>query len=375
MTDEEDEDTQCKNCKKKVKDGEAGLFCEGKCQSWYHIGCVAITNQLYRKMTKEIMDLVIWMCDTCKSQLKAVMQKYEYEDNLKKLVEKINDMEKKMEAIPQQIEENSFKPSYATVTHSTIKPTSPKLPSNLPSIVIKPKTNQGIKETKADLEQKIKPSALGIRIKSKKELNNGNIVVKCPTVNEIQKLKASAAQILGENYEILETTLRNPRIKIVGINKDYTKDEMETIIKKQNTIIAEDDLFKVTYIKSFKHKNSKTAYAECSPKIFHHFMNVKKIYLGWEILPVYEEINVTKCFKCQQFHHKTGECKNKVVCVRCSEDHETKECQSQIKKCKNCENSNSKYKTNYDIHHTAVDWNCPSYKYQLDLIRAKINYG
>lgn len=165
-----------------------------------------------------------------------------------------------------------------------------------------------------------------------------------------------------------------PKIKITGYTGDMDMKEIEECIKKQNQIITSEDEFKITYIKKSKNKNS-TIFAECTPRLFHRIMNVKKLFLDWERLPVYEDIKVPRCYKCQDYYHKNTNCQNKTVCEFCAEEHNVSECPRQNKKCKNCMIANTKYNQKHELNHEASDPNCPSYKYLLNILKTKLDYG
>ena len=78
-------------------------------------------------------------------------------------------------------------------------------------------------------------------------------------------------------------TLKYPKVRIPGISLNYTEKEFETIIRSQNKIILDDDLFKITFVKTFQTKHTKTIIAECSPKVFKELMCMKKIYVDGSV--------------------------------------------------------------------------------------------
>lgn len=99
-----------------------------------------------------------------------------------------------------------------------------------------------------------------------------------------------------------------------------------------------------------------------------------KVYIGWERCPVFEDLDVLRCFNCQAFHHKQQECRNEVVCPKCSENHTESNCNNQQMCCQNCKNANDKFKKNYNIEHSSNDLNCPSLKYFIEVLKSKTNY-
>ena len=128
-----------------------------------------------------------------------------------------------------------------------------------------------------------------------------------------------------------------PVIRITGFRKQLTKEEIEISLKKQNCYINEHDQLSVTFIKDHPQNHTKTVYAECSSELFHKLMYNKRVYIGWERYPVYEDISIPRCFNCQGFFHKSSQCKSRKVCPRCTEEHDIKDCQNlNTKKCQNC---------------------------------------
>ncbi|XP_050308313.1 uncharacterized protein LOC126744796 [Anthonomus grandis grandis] len=370
----DDEDTEiicCKKCKRDVQDNEDGIFCEGACRSWYHYLCVGITGSQYKKITKDLADIVIWMCQTCKAKLREIMIIKKQDNKLDHLTEKLHHMQQNIKAIHDNMQTYQAKHSYANVIADTKKFPTKKIPS-LPQIIIKPIQDQNSSKSKKDMK-KINPVDLGIKVLSRKNLADGKVILKCPSHTDTDTL-TSAKQILGPDYEITKTTLKNPRIKIPGFKKDITTSETEKIIRKQNHL-KDEDYFKVTYVKSFATKNTKTIFAECSPKLFTGFMNTGRLYVDWERLPVYEDIAILKCFNCQQYNHKKDNCRSRKVCSICSAEHEESNCPRSTKTCMNCVSNNNKYNTNFNVHHETNDKLCNCYKYQVERARSKINYG
>lgn len=200
-------------------------------------------------------------------------------------------------------------------------------------------------------------------------------MVKCQNREETEKLQKEAEKVLDANYEVHITKLRKPRIKIINCDTDMSEKQIEEDIRDQNQFIKENDKLIVTYIKKHKNSEFKTVYAECSPELFQKFMYEKKVYLQWERYRVYEDISIPRCFKCQEYYHKNNECNKKTVCEHCMGEHNIAECPKTTKKCVNCVVANQKFKTNHDVSHKASDLECPTYKYLIEVMRSKIDYG
>nr|CAI5861872.1 unnamed protein product [Callosobruchus analis] len=113
---------------------------------------------------------------------------------------------------------------------------------------------------------------------------------------------------LSDNYEVREVTGVYPRIKLVGMNCNGD--------------------FKI--IKHFPTKKN--------DKIFQAIIQYESLSLivGLDSCSIFDAIEIYRCFKCNEFHHSSNRCTKAVVCPLCSENHELKQCKSQIRKCTNC---------------------------------------
>lgn len=248
--------------------------------------------------------------------------------------------------------------------------------SQSPTLIIKPKQKQNSERTKKDLKEKILPERLNIGIKNIRETKQGSIVIKCTNQNDIDKLKEAAEGDLSENYSIETLKLNLPRMKIVGYGGSLSAKQLEDVVRRQNTWIENEDKINFTYVKKIKNKNTSTIFFECSPKLYWKMINIKKICIGWERHNVYENLSINRCFNCQEYYHKSGQCEREVSCEHCADNHESSTCmQGTPKKCKNCVIANEKFKTNHNTAHAASDPECPSTKYHIDLLRSRINYA
>jgi hypothetical protein len=87
-----------------------------------------------------------------------------------------------------------------------------------------------------------------------------------------------------------------------------------------------------------------------------------KISVGWNKCKVVEYVHITRCYNCWGFNHVIAQCKKDIVCVKCSEKHDGKDCKEVNKKCVNCINYANKLNlSSYDISHSPKDNNCPCF--------------
>ncbi|XP_074042086.1 uncharacterized protein [Leptinotarsa decemlineata] len=241
---------------------------------------------------------------------------------------------------------------------------------NVPNIIIKPKTNQDPTTTKADIDANINPTNLKIGIKKVKLRKGGIMIVKCQTKQDAEVLEIAAKNKLHDAYDITTSKLRNPRVKITNFEQNLSKEEIEAMILNQNEFLSD---FSVTYVKKVKDKQN-TIFGECSAANFSQLMHIKKVCIGWRRYPVYEDLTVPHCFRCQGFYHKVQDCNNKLICPLCSEEHLQKDCPKNNKCCINCVTSNDRYNLNYKTDHYSIDMECPTYKYHIENLKSKIDY-
>lgn len=250
-----------------------------------------------------------------------------------------------------------------------------KLNNNIPQIMIIPKQTQKAEATKRDLLKHIRPSEIKVGIKNTRELKNGGVILNCYNKQDVEKLRKEAVSKM-KHYEVQLTKLKMPKIKIPGYDGGMDINELETNIREQNTFIDEQDKITVTYLKPNKRNKTYTIYCDVSPLLFHKAMNMKKVIINWERYPVFEELSIQRCFCCQEHYHKSNKCPNqKSICEHCAEQHPSAECSKTKLRCVNCVKANQKHGLNYDANHAAGDPECPSYKYLMQVLRSKIDYG
>ncbi|KAG5863727.1 hypothetical protein JTB14_017928 [Gonioctena quinquepunctata] len=164
--------------------------------------------------------------------------------------------------------------SYATAAAKPISPPPSQIIKNIPAIIIRPIIHQPAQTKKKEKPQKTK------KPRKKKKM-------------------------------------KKPRIKIIGGNIEMNEKEIEKCLREQNTFIKETDYIKVTFILRTS-KEKQIIFAECSGELFSKMMDAKKVFLGWERNPVYEDLMIPRCKRCFAYDHKEANCRNKESCTYCA---------------------------------------------------------
>jgi len=370
---EEHPEEDCPGCKKPV--GDSCYICD-ICLFKIHKKCANLSPSEIRCMPLQNRRLTL-ICISCKKNLSTSKELYDLVSLMRnEILELKTEINELRATVSTSYATLGGVQTYADVTTYTNRLNGAKSTQNVPNIIIKPKKQQSSDITKQDVTKCVNPSKLQIGVRKIQSTRTGNIMIKCNDVSDTRKLKKYAEETLKDNYEIEETKLKNPQVKIVGFNQDMTKNDIEQSIKNQNSFYC-NELFKITYIKKNKN-NTKTLYAECDATLFAKLMSRKKVYIEWERYQVYENISPLQCFNCWGFYHKNSNCENETACSYCGREHPRRDCplvqSEQGKKCKNCELANLRYRTGYDVSHEASDVDCPTYKYHIQVMRSKINY-
>lgn len=362
----EGNENQCTTCREIINEADNQFYKCDSCLRKIHKDCVNLTASEVKCMPLQKRMLLL-ICTDCRKLLVRLPYIVKLLDGIKEDIRELK--ERKMS---NEVGQSSR--TYAETLDNNSSSVDKKVRST-PSLVIKPKNGQNVKTTRQEICRSINPTELKIGIKSVKTTKQGNVVVKCATKREIDILKETAKNTLDGSYEVEVPKMRFPKIKIAGFTGVKEAKELEGCIRSQNSWIDAGDKLEITYLKQKRDKGESTIFAECSPILFNKMMKHKKVFIDWERCAVYENLSVTRCFRCQAFYHKSSTCTREKVCGNCAGNHVTAECKSQVKKCQNCSTANSVYKTGYNDNHAVNDPICPSYKYHIEVLRSRIDYG
>lgn len=198
-------------------------------------------------------------------------------------------------------------------------------------------------DTKLKIKENVNKVDLGVGITDLRDARDGAVGIKCLDIDD-SKLKLNLQQQLGENYLGTIPNKIKSLIKIVGVEKEYAKDELKRVLKLQcfrNILTKAED----------------------------------RLFVNYRAYRCYEYIIITKCYNCNQCNHTSKKCPNSKTCGKCASiHHESKSCERDFH-CINCKLSNDKYKLNLNAEHYAYNIECPTYIRLLNSERAKIQYS
>lgn len=371
----------CGGCKKQAE-GDSPIFrCDG-CTSYWCRDCGDLSSSEIKVLQLKGSRVMKFFCVNCLNYNTANLMR----DIIQNKDETIAAKEKIIELLERELSEgreligqcrgeicteSNVRRSYASVAAKG----GPRTGENVPCIVVKPKGRQSSAETRAELQSKIKPTKISVGINMVKEIKDGGVLLKCDSKRSTEKMKEETERMLGENYTISETKLLNPCVTVSNISGEMSKEDVVEAIRVQNVFLGDADNFKLKVLKKARNNKSLYAVLECNGSCYQKMMGSRRINIGFNKCPIYENINLIRCYKCCRFNHLARDCSiSKEVCTKCAGDHLSKNCLGSDRKCANCAYYNSRFGCNFDTQHEAVDINCSVYKQKVGLIKQRINY-
>ena len=208
----------------------------------------------------------------------------------------------------------------------------------------------------------------GVRVERSYELSkSGKTAFVLNSKSDAEKLTHSVANKLPE-HKTDQFSAKTPRITVVGLQKDYGKNELSDMLVRQNPgistlfndedLTADDKLFKcVAIVPLHKDPNRYKAIMRVSNLIRSVIAKQQdRLYVGIQTCcKVYDNYFVLRCYNCQNFGHHSTSCNSD---AHCAGSHETRACtvknNSSAASCSNCKKANLS-----NFQHSSNDPTCP----------------
>jgi hypothetical protein len=182
---------------------------------------------------------------------------------------------------------------------------------------------------------------------------------------------------------------RMPTIVLKDVTNNINETELLDQIVNNNNQIKEFLKFKGQDISEhmkikfkFRKKDKKFNDMYClqvSPDLRKIIFKSGRIFIGWNSCRIEDSLPIIRCFRCNDFGHKSTECQLKESrCGHCAGPHETKTCttDSDRNHCTNCAKHNSipNQKNKYETKHSAYDRTCKSFIRIQSIVKSRIDY-
>ena len=300
----------------------------------------------------------------CKTEIKIMIKELVQEevgnvkqelDNLKRLVQEITNGPKK-----------GMQRSYCEAVKEKKK-------ENV--IIIKPKMQQGSEATKKLIKEKVDIKNMAVGITKFKKGSKGTVIIGCETGEEVKTLKETVQDKLGKNYKVMDSPQLKPKIKIINIDVEELKlddNELINTIKEQNEINAVNMQIVKRVVKEKRNNQSErrgneegSIIMEVDEETHKLILKKPKLNIGWKKCPVFNHINVKRCFKCWGYYHIAKNCTREETCYKCAGNHNSIDCTATKKKCVNCMFKIRTYNLEISDEHDALSPECPTFKRAL----------
>ena len=241
---------------------------------------------------------------------------------------------------------------------------------NLKHLVAVKKTNTGEKVDPRKLEKIIVDNRIKVHktFELKKSTDTGLVVNSKEDADFlIKKIEDELPQ-----HKTSLVSNRIPSVTIVGLEREFTNNELMNMIVQQNPGIGaikdsnsttpEDGVLDIVKVQPLRN----------NPNVFKAIVRVSnlirsviakqgdRLFMGQKTCKVYDFVFTLRCYKCQVFDHHSKDCTNEPACAHCAGDHETRNCEKksvpEIVKCKNCSDAGKS-----DTAHEASSYACPMF--------------
>lgn len=347
------------------------------CKSVFHAWCVeksAEENYGTKTMIKSFnldstKNNFVFFCDICATKFERSLKESENE-KIVSLESKVNNIEAKIEAkfeemtklLMNQERSRDTKQTPQNIWMNPDKMTNVKTPPV--KLIIKSK-NEAIvdKALHTKLEKAMQENNIGVTTCYKNKL--GDIHFQVESEEKRDQLKNIVSN-QDSTIEMNTPSEQRASITIVGLQKEYKKDEVFQMLELQNG-----------FIKKFANSNSLQNHIQIysvqplknNPERFQVFASVSatlregilrygnRLTLGFDSCKVYDRVHLKRCFTCQKFGHYMKDCPtpNTPVCGKCASfHHNTRDCTSSETECVNCARNSEN-----DTNHYTNSVNCP----------------
>lgn len=266
--------------------------------------------------------------------------------------------------------------SYARVAGNFPKK---RIDNSAPAIILKNQNADGI-------EPLLKKTMNILTTKSKIQIENvfktkDKVIVKCFKSADVAETEKLLQSLKSNDTSIMQEKKSDPKIKIVDVDQETATLPNEDIVQDiqlRNSFLFDRYQAKIDH----KYQNNKTGkwtlLITVNALTYENIMQRNKLFIGSSHCRVFDDYNITMCFKCSKHgHHSQKKCNSTTfICGICAESHSTKECSNKNSiKCCNCIAYNRKFNKNRDFNHKADEKNkCETYLEILKNNIRKIDY-
>ena len=366
-------DARYYECRNVVMDDDRAIGCSA-CPEWAHKKCVHMGS-----LSKKDTEHVNWVCSLCLTKLRLYLREGGVTKKLENLrvslEEKLGEVNSKVDQVQEvltKVEKIAEQPT------SSFSPSFPPIKSyasvSKKHLLIVKSTVDSQKATEKKSE--ISNALQGLQIVDTKfKQSNGNVILNFET----QEQRDLAVQKVGEleNLSVKKAKKLLPKIMICNVSTEERKENLvHTMIQRNEYLQSIDDVTKKIELVFVKDAAGETKHyiLKCHPEVRGLiFKNGDRIKLEWGVYKVRARYFATICYHCCKYGHVSDNCPNKdkdPQCRKCAENHSSRDCSSDVKKCVNCLRAGKS-----DVNHSANDLCCPILTAEIAKIKNMTDHG
>jgi len=309
-----------------------------------------------------------WLVKTVKEMRDEVACKNEIKTMITQIIrEELKTFRRELEEVKKNIQEKSTggTGSYSEVVKNKMK-------ENI--LIVQPKREQESEVTKKMVKEKVDIKNLEVGITKLKKGNKGSIILGCESEREMEKLRETMREKLGEDFKVTEPRGSKPKLKIVNVGEEELQlDDVILIdtIKKQNKI---DEKLYIKIVKRIvkgrsdnnardrgERKEDGSLILEVDEMTHELLLRREKINIGWRKCLVFDYYSIKRCFKCWGYYHIAKNCKREETCQKCAGKHKISDCKATKMRCVNCMHKIKTYNLKINDEHNALSRKCPTF--------------
>lgn len=386
---ESDSEEECGLCNSSFGENKKLIQCDGPCENWFHNECSNLSPEDYKYISKNSVNSGLkWLCVECDPKLKLPNNKSSNKIAIELLKEnkKLNHENKKMaieiELLKQEkkssmINSNNIIPigpsSSAIEDTNKInenKADQPHKMSYSDVLIVKQKANTSKFNVKNLVTSKIDPSKIQAKVGKINQREDGSVEICCEDHESKERLVTSINEQMGDkiDIDINPKYIASKKIEFIvknnGIRLAENNDELLKEIIRQNDIPNNIENFNVKILrrKSIMKNSAELIIMKLDLNSYNYVMEKRhgRISLHWQSSMVKNHVNVIQCFQCQAYGHHAKECRSRVWCRYCGDNHHSSDCDEyEFKQCVNCCQKNKHHHMKTDTRHYATDRQCP----------------
>ena len=233
-----------------------------------------------------------------------------------------------------------------------------------------------------DIGIKMKNALKTVQVNKTHVKDNSTLFIEVPD----HKSYSAAIEKLGSefsNYSLEESRKIAPKVTVMNVPLEMTETVFISEVCEKDPFLKgciehNKDEFLVLNSWNIKGRSgdpvAKKLAFKCSPRVRNHIIDKSGGYLYLNLLrcKVYDRFYAPQCYHCQRFNHFSRNCPDKdkiATCGKCADNHETKSCSKNIRKCANC----IRYREP-NVDHFSFSPDCPSLDKARKFLQSKTNY-